>query len=827
MGFLNKLRNSLLQGDEARRRSEEEAQFHLEMRQAELEERGLSPRDASAQARRDFGNPTAMSESTGDMDVFLAIEALRRDARIAWRRLRHSPVFLATSVLLLAFGIGVNAAVFSVVDYLFLRPLPFPDSGRIVVLEESRKGEKSNSNAPRLADWVTRVPAFAAVMGTYGETLPLVTAEGKRGVETVRTVGDYLGVLGVLPISGRSFTKEEMGGAPVAYLTQRAQHLGRVGDSLNLAGEIYQIVGIVPDIVTLGETTELITPAPKAVQGPSRAAGFLPVVARLRPGTSLDTARPQVQSVARQLATDYPATDANLGANLRSAQEVWTEETKESAWLLQSACLLLLLVTVLNLGALFAARTASRQKESAIRSFLGASRGAILRLHFTESLLLSLLGGAAALLVASWALELIQSLYATKFPAITLVQLDLRLMLFLGLIALACSLGFTCVMALQSAQSKRTQGVGRPWLRAGLIVVEASLGVLLVAFAMDLAQQFAERRARPLGFQTQNVLSATIDLPWSADEQELVAAMDRGHELLAALPGVSSVGVIDRLPLNGGTQSGKVLIQGRAEQPTQEVGFRMASAGFFSTLKIPLLAGASLGDKDAVVVNDVFARRFLEGNGVGRYLARAGKNPKYWRVVGVVGSVRADADEPEARPEVYMPYRQFTWPKLEFVLATNQTPADLALAIRKLSSQLSPNALLQSVSTLESRIGKFDAEPRQKRDVLALFGALAVVLVGAGVYGVISTELSRRTREIGIRLAIGASPWSVAGLLLRQSAAIALATLVISLPLTMAKLNYAIAFAAAFSVGGAIVAAALVPAWRSARIQPSTALRTE
>lgn len=827
MGFLNKRRNSLLHGEEARRRSEEEARFHLEMRQAELEERGLSPREASAQARRDFGNPTAFSETTGDMDVFLPLEALRRDAKISWRRLRHSPVFLATSVLLLAFGIGVNTAVFSVVDYLFLRPLPFPDPHRIVVLEESRKGEKSNSNPQRLADWANRVPAFTAVMGMYGETVPLLTGEGKSGIETVRTVGDYLGVFGATPIRGRAFTPEELRGAQVAYLTERGQHLGRVGDSLNLAGETYEIVGIVPDIVTLGEKTEIITSAPKAVQEASRVAGFLPVIARLRPGISLDAARAQAQSVAKQLAIDYPATDATLSAHVRPAQDVWTEETKESAWLLQGSCLLLLMVTVLNLGALFAARTAGRQKESTIRSFLGASRWAILRLHFTESLLLSALGGAAALLVAFWALETIQSLYATKYPAITLVQFDLRVMLFLAAVALACSLGFTCIMALQSAQTKRAQGVGRPWLRAGLIVAEASLGVLLVAFAMDLAQQFAERRAQPLGFAAQNVLTATIDLPWTSEDDELVNAIDRGLELLAALPGVSSVGVIDRLPLNGGTQTGKVVIQGLAEQPTQEVGFRMASAGFFSTLKIPLLAGASLGDKDTVVVNDAFARRFLEGNGVGRYLARAGKNPKYWRVAGVVGSVRADADEPEARPEVYMPYRQFTWPKLEFVLATNQTPADLAPAIRKLSSQLSPNALLQSVSTLDSRIGKLDAEPRQKRDVLALFGALALALVGAGVYGVISTELNRRTREIGIRLAIGASPWSVAGLLLRQSAAIALATLVISLPLAMAKLNYNIAFAAALSVGLAIVAAALVPAWRSARIQPSTALRTE
>lgn len=827
MGFLNKLRNSLLQGDEARRRSEEEAQFHLDMRQADLEDRGLSPDEARAQARRHFGNVTAHQESASDMDVLLAWEVFTRDASIGWRRLRRSPVFLATSIFLLAFGIGVNAAVFSVVDFLFLRPLPFPQAESLVILQESRKGETLNSNAARLSDWATRVPAFAATMGFYGETLPLTTSEGKRGLETIRTVGDYLGVFGLAPLSGRPFTKEEMRGGQVAYLTQRSQHLGRLGDSLNLAGTLYQIVGIVPDLVTLGEEIDLITPAPASIQGPSRAAAFLPVIVRLQPNTSLNAALPQVQSVAQQLGKDYPATDANLSATLRPAQEVWHEESKESAWLLQSASFLLLLVTILNLGALFAARAANRQKESAIRSFLGASRWAILRLHFTEALILTTLGTAAAWLVASWALELMQLLYGPKMPAIHLVQLDLRVGLYLALIAILSSLGFTVVMALQSAQSQRTQGKGRPWLRAGLIVAEASLGVLLVAFALDLAQDFATRRARPLGFTTQNIVTVSVDLPWSSDDQELLTAMDRGQELFAALPGVSSVGLVDRLPLNGGTQSGKVLIQGENEAPIDEVGFRMASTGFFSTLKIPLLAGTALGEKDCVVVNEVFARRFLGPNPVGRYLARAEKTPKYWRVIGVVGSVRAEANEPEARPEVYIPYRQVYWPKLEFVLATNQSPADLAPTVRKLTSQLGPNALLQEVASLDSRLGKLESEPRQKRNVLLLFSALALVLVSAGVYGVISTELNRRTREMGIRLAVGASPWSVASLLLQQSALMALVTILLSFPLAAWQLDLSVALPAALTVALAIVLAAVLPAWRSARIQPSTALRTE
>ncbi len=827
MGFLNKLRNSLLRGDEARQRAEDEARFHLEMRQADLENRGLTPQEARDQARRSFGNVTSFQETTGDMDVWLALEAFTRDAKIAWRRLRRSPLFLATSIFLLAFGIGVNTAVFSVVDHLFIRPLPFPNADRLIVLQESRKGQNANSNAPRLQDWAIRVPAFEAAMGTYGETLPLVTNEGKRGVLTLRTVGAYLPVLGVAPLAGRGFTNEEMRGGQVAYLTERSKHLGRVGDSLNIAGALYQVVGIVPDIVSLGESIEIITPAPREVQGSSRAAGFLPVIARLKPGQGIAAAASQVTAAAAQLAQEYPDTDANLSAYLRPAQDAWNEDAKPSATLLQAACLILLLITILNVSALFAARAADRQKESAIRSFLGAGTLAIVRLHFVEALILTALGTGAAVLVASWALELMQSVFAAKFPAIALATLDTRVFAFLALLAVVSSLVFAGVMAIQSAQSKRTQNKGKPWLRATLIAVEAGLGILLAAFAIDLAQQFAERRARPLGFAVQNIVTASVDLPWSVGHDELVTAMDRGLELFGALPGVSSIGVTDRLPLNGGTQSGKVLIQGAPMQSEQEVGYRMASPSFFATLRIPLLSGSPLGEKDAVLVNDVFARRYLDNNAVGRYIARPGKNPKYWRVAGVVAGVRADAAESEVRPEIYLDYRQFSWPKLEFVLATNQPPSALAPALRKLSSQLSSNALLEEVASLDSRLGKLDREPEQKRNVLLLFAALAIALVCAGVYGILSAELNRRTRELGIRLAVGASPWEIALLLFRQAAFLAAAALAISLPLAIWKLAAIPSLIAALVVAGAILAAAAVPALRSSRIQPSTALRAE
>jgi predicted permease len=831
MSLFQRLLNTLRPGHAARERAEEEARFHLEMRAADLQRDGLSPQEARAEARRAFGNVTALQEETGDRDVLLQVEAWLRDGKVAWRRLRSSPVFFASSILLLAFGVGVNAAVFSVVDQLFLRPLPLPNPERLVLLNETRGTEKSNSNPIRIRDWAARIPAFQSVMGSYGEIVPLETNEGKRGIRVTRTVGDFMGTLGSKPVEGRNFTAEEQRGASVAILLERGRGLGKLNGTLRLSGEVYTIVGVASNNVSLGEEVFVLTPAPASVQGASRTAGFLPVVARLKPGSNLNQAQQQASAAARQMAQEFPASDQGLGASLEDLQSAYTAEARGSGWLLQAACLLLLFITLFNLGALFAARTAARQKESAIRGFLGATSFTNFRLHFAEALLLSGLGSAAAVLVASWSLTALKEAFRDSYEPIQVVELDWRVLLFLGALGLASSLFFAAVMSWQSAQAKRTHAPGRPWLRAALIVAEATLGVLLLGAAFRLALEFADRQSRPMGFTTQDVVTARIDLPWSADLEEITTAIERGQERFAALPGVSSVGVVDRLPLAGGTQSGKVLVQGRAETPTDEIGFRMASPSYFATLGIPLLSGTPLGEKGTVLVNDVFARRFLGGQAIGRYISRDAKTPKWLRVVGVVGSVRAAASEAEPRPEVWVHYSETYWPKLEFVLRTNQPAANLAGPIRKITSELSPTALLDSVVPLESRLAKLDREPRQKRDIVLLFGFLALALIITGVYGVIAGELNRRTREIGIRLAIGARPYEVAALLLQQSAQLAAVTLALSIPLSAYWLSEQIpvrlVLASAAAISLAMLSAGFLPAWRATRIQANEALRVD
>ncbi|BDC51054.1 hypothetical protein F183_A33700 [Bryobacterales bacterium F-183] len=802
--------------DSVRTRAEEEAAFHVDMKADDYIAQGMSPREAQLRARRDFGNVAMMQEETGNRDLFLSLEGFANDARVAWRRLRRSPVFLATSVFLLAFGIGVNTAIFSVVDHLLLRPLPLPNPDRLYVVEEYVEGKIRNSNPARLADWAARVESFERTASTYGETIGLDDNGSRRGVQVMRMVGDWPAVLGLSPVEGRSISPTEDN---VALLTRSgAARFGKIGSKLRLGEEIFEVVGILPDEVALGEEVGILTPAPRSVMNASRRAGFLTVAARLRPNATLAAATAQAEAAAQSMGKDHPETDRGMTVKLVDAQAAWTSDIRKSAWMLQGASMLLLIITIANLAALLAARTKDRERETRIRSFLGATKWSIVRLHMVEAGLVSLLGCFAAAGVAVLGLKYLQNAFANQFAAISIVTIDARVFTFVLALGLVATLLCTAIMA-----SRRSLGMRA----SALVVIEASLGLLLVAAAFGIAKEFADRQSRPLGFAPQNLLVARVDMPWSVDNSDIEQVIDRGLEQFGALPGVMSVAVVDRLPLGGGTQSAKPVIRGRQEPVTEEVGFRMATPTYFATMTIPILAGNGLGEKDTVVVNDVLSRRYFDGNPIGRYISNDGK--KFFRIAGVVGGVRTESKNKEAMPEVWLSYRDWAWPKLEFILSTSQPASALAPSLRRLVTQLHASALLDDVTPLQQRLDKVDLEPRRGRDMLALFGFVALCLVIAGVYGVMAGESLRRTREMGIRLAIGATPTNIFGLILKQALKLAAISLVIAIPLGLysGQLEPRMLIYAGLAIATAIAFAALWPAWRAARIAPATALRTE
>lgn len=808
MGFWTRLKTTLLGREEARERAEDEAAFHLEMREEELLRRGVAPGDAARMARAAYGNVARMQETAGDVDVVVWLEGLMRDLRVAARRLMRSPVFVVSSVVLMTIGLGVNAAVFSVMDALFLRPLPFAQADRLVVIEERREGRVANSNPGRLADWRERVKSFEAVASNYGEV--------ERGVVVMRVAGDWPGLLRVGMIEGRGFTAEELRGGAVALLTEKGRQLAKLGEVVRLGSQSVQVIGVVPQTVALDGETEVLVPMSAAMQRGSRKAGYLSGVARLREGVSREAAEAEVASVAAELARAYPETDRGMTVRLVDAQKAWTEEARRPALYVQAAAGLLLCIALVNLAGLLAARAMARSHEDRVRLSLGAGPWHLLRLHLTEAGLVVALGVVGAIAVAPMALSVLQALYAADFPLILMAQVDVRV------------LGALLVVAVLSAGVCAGVMAGRGFsFRNVLVVGEAAIGVVLLAVALQLVQDFSRLRFAPLGIREMGLVSARAYLPWSTDADEVRRVIDQGREQLAALPGVVDVAVVDRLPLEGGSQDSPVFVDRQAEKTRETVGIRMGTRNSFAVLGIPVLAGEVSTDENTVVVNETFARRYLNGAAVGRRVSQDGK--RWWRVAGVVGDVRYSSKEAVPRPEVFFGERSQYWPMLTFVAKTSQPVGQLAPGVRKVLGTVAPGADLRGVSSVAGRIDEIVAEPRKQRDVVGVFGVVALVLVLAGVYGVMASEMLRRRKEFGIRAAVGASSARLLGVGLGRAlrlgaCAVALGGVVVLFDSWVGLGAWA---AAAGVVMLGMVLAALGPAWRSAHVDPMDALRWE
>lgn len=827
MGFMNRLKATLFGREDARARAEDEARFHVEMRSEELRARGMDAEGAVLKARSAYGNIVRQQEAAGDADLFVGLEGLMRDVKVAFRRLHCSPFFLASSVVLLALGLGVNATVFSVLDLLFLRNLPYTEAKRLVVLEEIRNGRTSNSNPARLVDWGERVKSLETVASFYSETAILREREGNRAVVVMRMVEDWVGLLKLNLIEGRLLRSDEVRGGRVALLTERARSLGKIGDTLRIGVDAYTVIGIVGNEVALGEDVQVLTPISEALRIGSRKAGFLNVVARLRPGVTMQAAEAEAMSVAEQLGREYAETDRGTSVRIVSAQRAWTAEAREPALWIEAASALLLLITMVNLASLLAARAMERQREDAVRLFLGAGRWHLLRMHLVEAGLLVALGSAAAILVAPWLLAVLQATYKDDFSAIMNAQIDLRVLLYLLCVALLSTLALAGAMSWQASRQTGIQGVGQFRLRNVLIVAQAALGLVLLASSMQLMRDFASLRFAPNGFQEQGFLALRIGFPWDRAGYDLPTAIRRGLEELAALPGVTGVAAVDRLPLEGNSMDGQVFVDGRAEKTRESVGLRMATNGYFALLGIPLLAGELPQDANSVLVNEAFSKRYLDGKGVGRKVSQDGK--KWRRVAGVVGNVRTSSTQAGTRPEIFGNESNMFWPKLNFVVRTSQPPGALAPAMRKTWAGISSLASFDGVRTLEGRIDEIVAKPRRQRDVVGIFGLAALTLVVAGVYGIMASEMARRRREMGIRAAIGANRGQLISIALKRAAILTMYACGTGALLVVLLLSRWVDGQAILEGGAAIVvgmlAAALVPAWRMAKLNPILALR--
>lgn len=820
-------------------------------------------------------HPAPIDRPGADRGRFLWLGDLGRDARLALRSLGRSPAFSTVAVLCLALGIGANAALFSVLNAVLLRPLPFPEPDRLVQIFE-KMGEKGQGSVsvPNFRDWQEQSTGFEQLAAYQAGSLNLQGSDEPERILAVSATPNLFSLLQARPLLGRAFAAatDVPGRDQVAVIgedlwrTRFGADPSLVGRVVRLDGRPHTVIGIMPrafDFPPGGNATDiwvLLHPGEDMIN--SRGTHFLAVVGRLKDGVSLEQATAQLVAVAARLEKEYPNEQTGRSVLVQPLRDSLVGKVRPALLILFGAVALVLLIACANMANLLLARAAVRRREVAVRLALGATRARLVRQFLVESLVLALAGAALGLLLARWSLAALSPLAASALPIFREFPLDGRVFTFLLGIALFSGLAFGIVPALQASRGDvresltegggKTTGSRRQQLfRSTLVVFEIAVSLVLLVGAGLLLRGFLVLSGTPPGLVPDHVLTAHIPVP----EAQLEGSTERVFRPLLQevrnIPGVRSAAVVSMLPIQNAWTNGDFWIDGRPEPPPGQwpmAELRMASPGFFQTLGIPLLRGRDFAERegekgaDVVIVNDTLARRHFPGEeAVGRRLSFSGK---LFTIVGVVGDVRQAGLDLDPLAEIYFPYALpdfvglFGDPVL--VLRTAVPPGSVTEEVRAAVRRVDPALPLYEVLTMDEVISESLAGRRLNLWLLGLFAGMALVLAATGLYGVISYLVAQRTREIGVRMALGAQTWDVIGLVMRQAAgltgtgiavglagALAFTSLLESLlygvstrdPLTYAALAALLALVA--------LLATWLPAWRASRVDPILAIRTE
>lgn len=848
-----------------------EMAFHLEMQAQANRARGMNEREAWESAGRQFGGVAQIEEECRDMRRLGWIEDFASDVRHSLRSLSKAPGFVAIAVLSLALGIGANTALFSVIDAVLLHPLSLPDADRLFLISEQKHGRDATSNPARMYDWQARLTSAQAIAASYSETLAMTGPGGTEKFEVRRTCGDILGVWGTQPVLGRGFTvSEQRGEGPaIALLTHEAwlrRFGGRttiLGESLTLSGAAYSVIGILPAGAAYPADADLITPMPPQTQHVNRRAGFLVGLARWKTGVSKAQAQAELGTVAAQLASEYPDSDKALSARYVSLKEELTRPAVEQLPALAGTMALVLLLACANLAGLLTARGMRRRREAAVRVALGAGRGRLVRLFLTESLCVALLGCVAGLLFANSGIKLLLQLLPENLPNAESAHVSVPIVLLAMLIAILCGIATGLAPAWAVSRdaiaiglkegSAATSGVGRQRLLAIFVAGEVALSMVLLVGAGLLGQTLLRLSTQPLGFRPEQTLTVSIHFPWNTPDERLNGFYRDALAKFAELPGVRAAGMIDRLPLEGGSQGAHFAlrdVQLAPDAAEESISLRAASPGYFAAIGVPVVDGEGLAERTkngprVTVVNQAFVRRFIrERSAVGQFITfnqpGPGKGePKWWRIAGVVADIRQEAAKP-APPEAYVLASDTYWPQATFVIRGQSDPRQMAAAVREAVRQLDPNQLIDRIRSVEDSVYAANATPRLRSQLLGGFAAVALLLAVIGVYGILAQEVTRRTQEFGVRLALGAKPSEIGRLALRRG--IWLASIGIAIGLggafafsrALSAYLYGVSatdvptfLAAAALLFIAAMLASYLPARRAAHVDPLVALRHE
>ncbi|MGH8223804.1 MAG: ABC transporter permease, partial [Woeseiaceae bacterium] len=787
----------------------------------------------------------------------------------------------------LALGIGANTAIFSVVDGVVLQPLDYTEPQDIVRVQTSWTGEPDAGISPaEYFDYRDELGVFSS-FGVYAYSSPGIT--GGDRPERLRGAfvsSDLLAALGVKPMIGRRFTaEEELPGHDVAILgfdLWQRRFAGAediVGSRILVNGRARQVVGVLPpafrmpEDYTAGETTEMYLPLGiDRTTVPNRGSHFLAGVARLAPGVTVDRAAAEVRALARRMAErfpdDYPA-DMRFAATAFPLGDDVVGPVRPALFVLLSAVGLVLLVACANVANLLLARAEARQGEFALRTALGAGRGRILRQLVVESTVLAVAGGALGVVLAFAGIELLIGLQPPNVPRIDSVTIDWRVLAFTTV-----TVGLTGVLlgAIPALQASRTQpaaalhesgasstGGGRR-LRDGLVVGEIAMALVLVIGATLLVRSYAELKRVEPGYRIDGVLTTDVMLTPAdyPDATDVTLFYRQLLDRIAQLPGVAAAGAVSNLPLATELGDLNFSIEGRetaAGAVSPNADWQTVTPGYFSAMRIPLLRGRGIEARDdadapgVIVINETTAKRYWPGEDpLGkRLLLGGGAVPGWVTVVGIARDVRHAAFDEPRRSQMYLSHEQFRfWDNggpvrgLTLVVRTPGEPAALAGAVRRAVAELDPALPLADFRTMEQVVSESLARPRLMMSLLATFAAVALVMGTVGVYGMMAWLVARRTRELGIRLALGAQARDIAGLILKHSLSLTAAGVAIGLLLAamltraLAGMLYGVSPLDAWTfagvplvLSGVATLAAWLPTWRAARIDPNRVLRHE
>jgi putative ABC transport system permease protein len=858
-----------------------EIESHLALLQDDFEREGLSPADARLAARRAYGGVEQAKELHREARGFPWLDHLLRDIRYGLRNLLKNPAFTLVAVVTLALGIGANTAIFSVVDAILFRPLPFADSGRLITLLHDGRNPVANAN---YIDWRDQTHSFDVMAAASAWSPNLTRDDPPEHLYGLTVTQNLLPMLGVQPSLGRLFLpgEDRLGATHEVILShrlwQRRFHSDPavLGRTITLDGAAYTIVGVMPQSFKFppfwATRTELWVPDPLGADLTNRGGNHLRVFAHLKKNVSLSQARAEIAAVTGRLEHQYPGSNRNVLVTPLKENVVGNVETP--LLLTLGAVGFVLLITCANVAHMLLARSADREREIAVRSALGASRTRVLAQFLTESLLLALIGSLAGLILAVWLIKVLVALALAYLPRIETVTIDGRIILFLLCVSLCTALLFGLAPAMQATASNingalkeggrsESGSLRRNRFRAFLVASEFALAFMLLIGAGLMVRSFVTLQADNPGFNPRNVLSMVVSVAGTKESESGSRALfyEQLLQKVRAIPGVVAAGGINHLPLAGDLWGWPFLIEGRPRpRPGELPGavYRLVTPGYFETMRLPLLSGRDITPADdmrapgVVIINQRAADVYWPGrNPIGQRITfhtGLDEKPVWLTVIGVAANAKQDDWVSRPDPEAYLaamqnadflgasPHSSY----ITLVVHASGDPATLVPAIKKVVWSFDKNLPISEVLTMERVVADATALQRLELFLFTGFGILALVLAAVGAYGVISYSVARRVREIGIRISLGATRADVLRLLMIDGLGNAFAGSVLGLigALVLSRLMSKLLFGvrptdpltyagAVFVLGLAALLATSIPARKAARIEPMSALRSE